>query len=368
MDLHSGRRRIGGSWTVLPWSDAIIAKVEALATDENQPRMHNGPVFEFRPNVPVDDLDVVENIDVYDLPQPPEPILPVPLFQEVVVPDEPLTDQESVDGSVDGSIMSDEGARQIAEPADGIVAEEGAAQHVVDEANPFHILDVDAVEEDENELLQRQMDGLVDSLANYSEDTNSVSSDASVEDPAIKTLQHDLEEAEHGYNLRPRSGPSFNSYRNPQPQFLQFKASKAAKLPTFEQIRAGYNPTEEELKGLAYKFVVDHAMNDAKACMTQMSAEKGFKVFGERAVDALMKEFAQLDDMDTFKPLDAKSLTADQRQMALRLINLIKEKRDKSLKGQTCVDGRPQREYINKEDASSPTVSNEAFMLCLNGI
>ena len=49
----------------------------------------------------------------------------------------------------------------------------------------------------------------------------------------------------------------------------------------------------------------------------------------------------------------------------LRLINLIKEKRDKSLKGRTCVDGRPQREYINKEDASSPTVSNKAFMLCL---
>ena len=96
---------------------------------------------------------------------------------------------------------------------------------------------------------------------------------------------------------------------------------------------------EEELKGLVYKFMVDHAMNEAKACMTQMSAEKGFKVFGEQAVDALMKEFAQLDDMDTFKPLDANSMTAEQRQTALRLINLIKEKRDKSLKGRTCVDG-----------------------------
>ena len=128
--------------------------------------------------------------------------------------------------------------------------------------------------------------------------------------------------------MRPRSGPSFNSYKNPQPQFSQFKASQATKLPTFEQIRGWYSPTEEELKGLVYKFVVDHAMNEAKTCMTQMSADKGFKVFGERAVDALMKEFAQLDDMGTFKPLDAKDLTAEQQRAALRLINLIKEKRN----------------------------------------
>ena len=54
-------------------------------------------------------------------------------------------------------------------------------------------------------------------------------------------------------------------------------------------------------------------MNEAKTCMTQMSADKGFKVFGEQAFDALMKKFAQLDDMGTFKPLDAKDLTAEQQ-------------------------------------------------------
>ena len=52
-------------------------------------------------------------------------------------------------------------------------------------------------------------------------------------------------------------------------------------------------------------------MNGAKACMTQMSAEKRFKVFGEQAVEALMKEFVQLDNMGTFKPLDAMGLDAE---------------------------------------------------------
>jgi len=41
----------------------------------------------------------------------------------------------------------------------------------------------------------------------------------------------------------------------------------------------------------------------------------------------------------------------------------LKEKRDGSIKARGCADGRPQRIYTNKEDASSPTVSIEAMVL-----
>ena len=37
------------------------------------------------------------------------------------------------------------------------------------------------------------------------------------------------------------------------------------------------------------------------------------------------------------------------------------EKRNGVLKGRTCVDGRPQRAYIAKEDASSPTMSFDSL-------
>ena len=41
-------------------------------------------------------------------------------------------------------------------------------------------------------------------------------------------------------------------------------------------------------------------------------------------------------------------------------INLIKETQDGRVKGRTCTDGRKQRVYIPKEEASSPTTSQEA--------
>ena len=41
----------------------------------------------------------------------------------------------------------------------------------------------------------------------------------------------------------------------------------------------------------------------------------------------------------------------------------LKEKRDGTIKGRGCADGRKQREYTNKEDASSPTVAIESVFL-----
>ena len=41
----------------------------------------------------------------------------------------------------------------------------------------------------------------------------------------------------------------------------------------------------------------------------------------------------------------------------------LKKKRCGRIKGRGCADGRKQRSYINKEDASAPTVAIEALML-----
>ena len=41
----------------------------------------------------------------------------------------------------------------------------------------------------------------------------------------------------------------------------------------------------------------------------------------------------------------------------------IKEKRNATIKARGCVDGRSQREYTDKADTSSPTVSPEAMLL-----
>jgi hypothetical protein len=41
----------------------------------------------------------------------------------------------------------------------------------------------------------------------------------------------------------------------------------------------------------------------------------------------------------------------------------LKQKQDGTVKGRGCADGRKQREYVTKEEASSPTVAIESVML-----
>jgi hypothetical protein len=47
---------------------------------------------------------------------------------------------------------------------------------------------------------------------------------------------------------------------------------------------------------------------------------------------------------------------------ALSYLMFLKRKRDGTFKARGCADGRPQREYISKDDSSSPTVSIYALM------
>ena len=71
----------------------------------------------------------------------------------------------------------------------------------------------------------------------------------------------------------------------------------------------------------------------------------------------------QLHDMDTFFPRDPKSLTREERIQALSSLIFIKEKNNGDIKGRTCINGAPQREYIKKEDAASPTVAMDSTFI-----
>ena len=100
----------------------------------------------------------------------------------------------------------------------------------------------------------------------------------------------------------------------------------------------------------------------------QMSAKKGFKVFGDRAVEAIIKEFKQLNDgafpgKPVVEPIAHESLTNDEIKRAMEAVSLIKEKRNGVMKGRTCADGSKQRRYLKPEDSvASPTASNEAIL------
>ena len=97
----------------------------------------------------------------------------------------------------------------------------------------------------------------------------------------------------------------------------------------------------------------------------QVSVKEGVRRHGQKAVNAVLSEFAQLNDKDIFTPVSAKSMTSSDKREALNLITLVKEKRNGKIKGRACADGRKQRRYISKEEVASPTVQLHSLLLSL---
>ena len=60
---------------------------------------------------------------------------------------------------------------------------------------------------------------------------------------------------------------------------------------------------------------------------TQISAKKVIKLFKERAVAAIVKEYIQIDDMNVVDPKPPFVLTPNQTQKSLRAVSRVKEKR-----------------------------------------
>ena len=96
-----------------------------------------------------------------------------------------------------------------------------------------------------------------------------------------------------------------------------------------------------------------------------MSLGRGIELFAGDAEEAAMKEFRQFKDKDVLRPQYANALSALEKQEALRLIMTIKEKRNGKIKGRACADGRSLRWRVRPQDATSPTVSTEAFLMSL---
>ena len=143
-----------------------------------------------------------------------------------------------------------------------------------------------------------------------------------------------------GYNLRPNRSREYSHRFDPQVyNVTNLQVPCATREPV---------TTTQKMFGFVF---------------TQMTARAGIKKHGQAARDALTAEFAQLDYKGAYEPVHAADLTEPQRRGALRIINLIKEKRDGRLKGRSVADGRPQWALYTKEETSSPTATPESVLL-----
>ena len=59
----------------------------------------------------------------------------------------------------------------------------------------------------------------------------------------------------------------------------------------------------------------------------------------------------------------AETLTKEQWAKAISSLLFFKEKRDGTIKGRACAIDTPQRSYIKKEDAASPTCATESVFI-----
>jgi hypothetical protein len=87
------------------------------------------------------------------------------------------------------------------------------------------------------------------------------------------------------------------------------------------------------------------------------------KLFGERGVEAVLKELQQLHERKVIIPIMSSDLTHQQKRQALSYLMFLKQKRDGKIKGRGCADGRKQRSIFSKDNVSSPTVDIESVML-----
>ena len=172
-----------------------------------------------------------------------------------------------------------------------------------------------------------------------------------IEVVACEVLDDKQDEGAPRYNLRRQPPPTFELYANPNGiEDVDLESSSFAlsisitddatvdiddsfdinltQIPVAERPRErtfekGEKPRDmDEVKNMSYKFMV-----------TQMMELKVIAKHGEKAVEALMKEYAQLDEFKVFEPLDSVSLSTKKKDRALQVIHLLKEKRDGSLKG-----------------------------------
>ena len=100
--------------------------------------------------------------------------------------------------------------------------------------------------------------------------------------------------------------------------------------------------------------------------MAQMSAKGSIKQFGKKGKEAIMLELEQLLYHKVMQGHDAKTLTKQQKQAALKYLMFLKEKHCGKIKGCGCADGWKQRLYKTKDEMSLPMISIESlFLTCL---
>jgi len=364
MSLYTGKRLHSYEWEELPIDNEVIARVEQLASEEDAPLMADGyPMFEWAPGVPI--IDEVE---------------------EVINNNEEPDDEDNDNGEIVNNNANDiEESSLEDEEIIGEINEEDEEQH--EEEQGVYISESDSDQEQAimEEEIQEDSDGNLEVVFENENESESVTSaedeennDVEVDEVMNEDTEASIEESfVNNDNGRPRRA---NAGAGVERLEMSFGGKEYASVANQQHTmhKKGIQFTmkgvaeNKEIKPLETQSYLRTAVNCVFAQVarySQMPAKQGIKLFGERAIAAMFKEFEQLNkgavpgkEKPVVGPQDASLLTEEEKRRALEAVNLIKEKRTGKIKGRTCANGSKQKRYLKRgETISSPTVSLEAM-------
>ena len=330
MSLATGRKIKRRSWTKVPISDLAISRVEAIAARENMPLVsEDNSLNEHDPNAIVDE-------DEYDKDYEPQQTEEQASDHDLTT--DAYTDESDDEDDDNDDDEDDERGHDAQYDDEPIKEEERTAVREEERESPI----VETVEEEEREsdgntVEEEEREGPFEQTDMFGE-----------EERAGKGHTTETKHSPQAHESTPkRTGLRPNRERDYSHRYAHLFAQTTATAPNAPEITKGIHDAMHHL------------------VFTQMSAEAGIKKHGQVAEEALMKEFQQFRDMDVFEPMDATTLSNENKKDALKAISVIKEKRCGKIKGRTVADGRKQRDKYTKSETTSPTVSTDALFLTM---
>jgi hypothetical protein len=152
------------------------------------------------------------------------------------------------------------------------------------------------------------------------------------------------------------------------------KRTKTTNTPTegtrkSTRVRQAPKTLVPAMKGKSYEYSAaqlhesEHDPKVVELILTQLTLKAAIKLWGNDAKIAAESEMKQLHWRNSFKPVLWKDLSTEQKKTILESHILMKMKQTGEIKGRTVAGGNKQRGYIEKEDATSPTVATESVIL-----
>ena len=97
--------------------------------------------------------------------------------------------------------------------------------------------------------------------------------------------------------------------------------------------------------------------------MTRYNMKQRLNCFCQSGVSAIKKEVRQLVIMDALDPDEPKELRREYCRAKMAYLMFLKEKQGGTIKAQSCCDGIVQRNYMKKDETSSPTAMQKILMV-----